>query len=163
MSTKWFAVLAALNLVFGMTTSAQDAPAGVGTGGEVVVEAPPARPEKPQKPERPERPQMGGVSQEMKELVTEFRSKVADFHAEQKELVFQPEAITELARVAREANERLENIGARRLHTVMATLMEDILFELPDRPGTTITLDAEIVREKLGAVLGDDDLRRYIL
>ena len=93
-------------------------------------------------------------------LTKQYKALVA---AERRELVFQPDAITELARVAREANERLENIGARRLHTVMATLMEDILFELPERPGDTITLDADIVRERLGAVLGDDDLRRYIL
>jgi ATP-dependent HslUV protease ATP-binding subunit HslU len=93
-------------------------------------------------------------------LTKQYRALVA---AESRELVFEPDAITELARVAREANERLENIGARRLHTVMATLMEEILFELPEWAGQRIVIDAATVREKLGAVLGDDDLRRYIL
>ena len=62
-------------------------------------------------------------------LTKQYQALVA---AEGRELVFEDGAITELARMAREANERMENIGARRLHTVMATLMEDILFELPE-------------------------------
>jgi ATP-dependent HslUV protease ATP-binding subunit HslU len=72
-------------------------------------------------------------------------------------------AVTELARMARQANDRLENIGARRLHTVMATLMEDVLFSLPEWPDKTIVVDEAFVRQRLAAILGDDDLRRYIL
>lgn len=93
MSIKWFAVIAALNLMIGMKAFAQDVQIGVdsGIGLEVDIEAPELplldRPERPEKPERPERPDRGGVSQEVKELVAEFRSKVAEFHTEQKELI----------------------------------------------------------------------------
>ena len=61
------------------------------------------------------------------------------------------------------ANDRMENIGARRLHTVMATLMEDVLFELPEYPEQRIVFDAAQVRERLAKIVNDDDLRRYIL
>ena len=74
-----------------------------------------------------------------------------------------PRAIAEMARVAFVANERMENIGARRLHTVMATLMEDVLFELPELPEKQIVFDAAGVRERLARIVNDDDLRRYIL
>jgi ATP-dependent HslUV protease ATP-binding subunit HslU len=57
----------------------------------------------------------------------------------------------------------MENIGARRLHTVMAALMEDVLFELPDYPEKRIVFDAANVRERLVRIISDDDLRRYIL
>jgi ATP-dependent HslUV protease ATP-binding subunit HslU len=93
-------------------------------------------------------------------ITRQYQALVA---AEQRELRFEDGAIAEIAKVAREANERLENIGARRLHTVMATLMEEILFELPEWKANPIVIDAPLVREKLGAVLGNDDLRRYIL
>jgi len=78
-------------------------------------------------------------------------------------LEYTEEAIAELARMARQANDRLENIGARRLHTVMATLMEEVLFALPEWPDRTIVVDGTFVKQRLAAVLGDDDLRRYIL
>ena len=93
-------------------------------------------------------------------ITRQYQALVA---AEGRELLFDQGAITEIARVAREANDRLENIGARRLHTVMATLMEEILFELPEWKANPIAINAELVTEKLGAVLGNDDLRRYIL
>ena len=68
-----------------------------------------------------------------------------------------------ISRIAALANERVENIGARRLQTVMATLMEDLLFDLPgERPGQ-VRIDAVVVESKLGKVVNDDDLRRYIL
>jgi ATP-dependent HslUV protease ATP-binding subunit HslU len=79
------------------------------------------------------------------------------------ELEFTVEGIAEVARVAFMANDRMENIGARRLHTVMAALMEDVLFELPDYPEKRIVFDAENVRERLVRIISDDDLRRYIL
>jgi ATP-dependent HslUV protease ATP-binding subunit HslU len=65
--------------------------------------------------------------------------------------------------VAFMANDRMENIGARRLHTVMAALMEDVLFELPDYPDKRIVFNAPNVRERLARIISDDDLRRYIL
>lgn len=94
MKTKCFAVIAALNLVVGSSALAQDG-AGVNLRNEVEVDVPqiPDRPERPERgekrerPERPERPDKGGLSQEMKDLVAEFRSKVTEFHSEQKELV----------------------------------------------------------------------------
>ncbi len=78
-------------------------------------------------------------------------------------LEFAEDAIAELARTAWQANDRMENIGARRLHTVMASLMEELLFDLPDGRTGTIRLGAKEVREKLAHVIQDDDLRKYIL
>jgi ATP-dependent HslUV protease ATP-binding subunit HslU len=83
--------------------------------------------------------------------------------AEGAALEFTPDAIHEIARVAQVANERMENIGARRLHTVMSSLMEDVLFELPEWPEKRIVFDAARVKERLSKILGDDDLRKYIL
>ena len=83
--------------------------------------------------------------------------------AEGAELEFTVDGIAEVARVAFMANDRMENIGARRLHTVMAALMEDVLFELPDYPEKRIVFDAETVRQRLARIISDDDLRRYIL
>ena len=74
-----------------------------------------------------------------------------------------PSAVEEVARMAWVANDRMENIGARRLHTVMATLMDDLLFDLPRAGLQQVTMDAAKVRERLAAVLEDDDLRKYIL
>jgi len=78
-------------------------------------------------------------------------------------LEFTTAAVAEVARVAFVANDRMENIGARRLHTVMAALMEDLLFELPVWPEKRIVIDVPQVRERLAKVISDDDLRRYIL
>jgi ATP-dependent HslUV protease ATP-binding subunit HslU len=57
----------------------------------------------------------------------------------------------------------MENIGARRLHTVMSTLMDEVLFELPGYPERRIVFDAARVKERLAKAIGDDDLRKYIL
>ena len=57
----------------------------------------------------------------------------------------------------------MENIGARRLHTVMTTQLEETLFDLPDAGAKRIVVNAEVVREKLKAIVEDEDLRRYIL
>ncbi len=93
-------------------------------------------------------------------LTKQYQALVA---AEGAELAFTVEGIAEVARVAFMANDRMENIGARRLHTVMAALMEDVLFELPDYPEKKIVFDAENVRDRLVKIISDDDLRRYIL
>jgi ATP-dependent HslUV protease ATP-binding subunit HslU len=93
-------------------------------------------------------------------LTRQYQALVA---AEGVELEFQPDAIAEVARVAFMANDRMENIGARRLHTVMATLMEDLLFDLPESPEKRIVFDAEAVKSRLARIVNDDDLRRYIL
>jgi ATP-dependent HslUV protease ATP-binding subunit HslU len=93
-------------------------------------------------------------------LTRQYQALVA---AEGAQLEFTPEGIAEVARVAFMANDRMENIGARRLHTVMAALMEDLLYDLPEHPEKRITFDAEGVRERLARIVNDDDLRRYIL
>jgi len=93
-------------------------------------------------------------------LTKQYQALVA---AEGAELSFTTEGIAEVARVAFMANDRMENIGARRLHTVMSALMEEVLFELPDYPEKKIVFDGETVRERLAKIINDDDLRRYIL
>ena len=93
-------------------------------------------------------------------LTRQYQALVA---AEGAELHFTADAIDEIARLAYQANDRMENIGARRLHTVLATLMDDILFDLPELAEKRIVIDAQRVRDRLAAVVGDDDLRKYIL
>jgi ATP-dependent HslUV protease ATP-binding subunit HslU len=83
--------------------------------------------------------------------------------AEGTALAFGEDAIAEIARIAAAVNDRMENIGARRLHTVMTSLLEDVLYDLPDRGRAPITIDAAIVRERLKAIAEDEDLRKYIL
>ncbi len=83
--------------------------------------------------------------------------------AEGAELEFTEDGIAEVARVAWLANDRMENIGARRLHTVMSTLMDEVLFELPNYPVRKIVFSREAVRARLEKIVDDDDLRRYIL
>jgi len=78
-------------------------------------------------------------------------------------LEFTEDGIAEIAKIAATINSRMENIGARRLHTVMTTQLEDTLFELPDGGQKRIVVDAEAVREKLKAIVEDEDLRKYIL
>jgi ATP-dependent HslUV protease ATP-binding subunit HslU len=79
------------------------------------------------------------------------------------ELVFESDGIREVARIATQLNERIENIGARRLHTVMSTLLEDLLFDLPEVVERRVVFDAEAVRARLLHVVEDEDLRKYIL
>ena len=93
-------------------------------------------------------------------LTKQYQALVA---AEGASLEFTADGIAEIARVAMLANERMENIGARRLHTVMSALMEDVLFELPDYPELRIVIDAARVKDRLAKIVGDDDLRKYIL
>jgi ATP-dependent HslUV protease ATP-binding subunit HslU len=73
------------------------------------------------------------------------------------------DAVKRIAEVAWQVNERTENIGARRLHTVMERLMEEAAFEAPDKSGAALTVDAAYVDEKLKKLAGDEDLSRYIL
>jgi ATP-dependent HslUV protease ATP-binding subunit HslU len=78
-------------------------------------------------------------------------------------LEFTADGIAEIARIAATVNSRMENIGARRLHTVMTTQLESTLFDLPDPAVSRIVVNAEAVREKLKAIVEDEDLRKYIL
>jgi ATP-dependent HslUV protease ATP-binding subunit HslU len=78
-------------------------------------------------------------------------------------LDFTEDAITEVAKLAAQVNEAVENIGARRLQTMMERLLEDISFEAEEHKGETITIDAAYVRERLETLAGDTDLSKYIL
>ena len=78
-------------------------------------------------------------------------------------LTFPAEAIREIAALATKVNERTENIGARRLHTIMEKLLEEISFTAPDLGEQSITITAEYVRERLANLIEDEDLSRYIL
>jgi len=78
-------------------------------------------------------------------------------------LAFTPEAVRRIARLAWEVNERTENIGARRLHTIMEKLLEDLLFAACELSGQRIVIEAPYVDEKLAGIARDVDLSRYIL
>ena len=91
------------------------------------------------------------------------RQYTALLGAEGVELVFDQSGVEELARVAQEMNTRSQNIGARRLHTVLEKVLEDVSFAAPELQGKSIRVDAAYVREKLDRVLKDEDLSRYIL
>ena len=93
-------------------------------------------------------------------LVTQYKALLG---TEQVTVDFTPEAIREVARIAAQVNETVENIGARRLQTVMEKLLEELSFEAEDRAGETVTVDADYVRERLGGLARDTDLSKYIL
>ncbi|ESH91332.1 ATP-dependent protease [Cupriavidus sp. HPC(L)] len=82
---------------------------------------------------------------------------------EQVELVFAPDGIRRLAEIAHSVNEKVENIGARRLYTVMERLLEDLSFHATRSSGETVTIDAAYVDERLGDLSANEDLSRYVL
>jgi ATP-dependent HslUV protease ATP-binding subunit HslU len=92
-----------------------------------------------------------------------IKQYIAMLGADGVELVFEKEAIAEIANIASAVNEKTENIGARRLHTVLTALLEDILFDVPDERTGKITITAEFVNAKLQSIVQDEDLSRYIL
>ncbi|MDQ6419266.1 ATP-dependent protease ATPase subunit HslU [Paenibacillus sp. LHD-117] len=79
------------------------------------------------------------------------------------EVEFSPEAIREMASIAADVNRNMENIGARRLHTILEKLLEDLSFEAPELSLDKMTITPEYVREKLGGIAKDRDLSQYIL
>lgn len=79
------------------------------------------------------------------------------------ELVFEDESVARIAAIAEEVNNQTENIGARRLHTIMECLLDDILFQAPDVSESRIVIDAAFVDQKLKDIKDDEDLSRYIL
>jgi ATP-dependent HslUV protease ATP-binding subunit HslU len=79
------------------------------------------------------------------------------------ELVFTDDGLEEMASMAAQMNQRLENIGARRLHTIIEKLLEDLSFEAPDLRGQTVTLDRAFVKARLDGLLKNEDLSKYIL
>jgi ATP-dependent HslUV protease ATP-binding subunit HslU len=78
-------------------------------------------------------------------------------------LNFAEDAIQEIAQIASDVNERTENIGARRLHTILERLLDDVSFSAPEIHGKEVAIDAEYVRERLSPILKNEDLSRYIL
>ncbi len=93
-------------------------------------------------------------------LVKQYQALLA---TEGVELEFTPDGIEEIARIAFEVNERTENIGARRLYTVMERLLEEISFSAPDIAPTKVVINGSYVREKLAEIASDLDLSRFIL
>jgi ATP-dependent HslUV protease ATP-binding subunit HslU len=78
-------------------------------------------------------------------------------------LSFRDDAIVEISRIAAEVNERMENIGARRLHTIMERLLDEVSYAAPEMRGQEVVIDAQVVRDRLSPILKDEDLSRYIL
>lgn len=93
-------------------------------------------------------------------LVKQYQALLA---TEKVTLSFTRDALRELARTAREVNEKTEDIGARRLHTILTTLLEDILFDAVDIPQKTVRITKEFVRKRLKDIVEDEDLSRFIL
>ncbi|WP_103582785.1 HslU--HslV peptidase ATPase subunit [Campylobacter concisus] len=92
-----------------------------------------------------------------------LKQYIALLSTENVELEFDDEAIREIARIAHAANEKMEDIGARRLHTVIERVIEDISFEASEKSGEKINVTKELVKERLKDVVEDQDLARYIL
>jgi len=78
-------------------------------------------------------------------------------------VAFRKDAVERIAAIAAQVNERSQNIGARRLHTVVEKLLDDVAFHAPEMRGQTVTITAKYVDEKLAEILKDEDLSRYIL
>ncbi len=107
-------------------------------------------------------------SAEFYRILTEPRNAlllqyIALLRTEGVEIVFEDEAVVDIARTAEDVNNLTENIGARRLHTLMERLLEDVLFAAPDMDEKKVVIDAAYVQEKLKDIKGDEDLSRYIL
>ncbi|NOH96587.1 HslU--HslV peptidase ATPase subunit [Vibrio sp. 99-70-13A1] len=107
-------------------------------------------------------------SNDFKRILTEPKASLTEQYialmkTEDVDVDFTEDGITQIADAAWQVNETTENIGARRLHTVMERLMDEISFEATDKPGTKLTIDAEYVKTKLGGFVEDEDLSRFIL
>lgn len=100
------------------------------------------------------------LSETRANLVEQYRALLG---TEKVELDITQDAINEVASIAARVNESVENIGARRLQTVMEKLLEEISFEAEDHEGETVTIDAAYVRDRLGDLAGNTDLSKYIL
>jgi ATP-dependent HslUV protease ATP-binding subunit HslU len=93
-----------------------------------------------------------------------LKQYIALLETEGVKLEFTDDAIREVAKIATEVNEQVENIGARRLHTILTTLLDEILFDVPDKiPSEKVKIDAEIVKQKLDKIVRDRDLSKFIL
>jgi len=92
-----------------------------------------------------------------------LKQYVALMATENVTLVFRDEAVAEIAAVAAQVNHNTENIGARRLHTVVERLLEPFSFDAPELGGSELIIDAAFVRNELAAIVKDEDLSRFIL
>jgi ATP-dependent HslUV protease ATP-binding subunit HslU len=108
------------------------------------------------------------TAEDFERILTEPRNALtlqyqALLETEGVKLQFTADSVREIARTAAEVNDAMENIGARRLHTIMTRLLDDILFDVPDVDHGEVVLDAGDVRERLQGIVQDTDLRKYIL
>lgn len=108
------------------------------------------------------------TADDFKRILTEPHASLTEqqrelLKTEQVNVEFTDDAIERIAKAAWQVNEKTENIGARRLHTVMEKLMEEISFDASEKAGTTLTIDANYVEQHLGALVEDEDLSRFIL
>ncbi|KRG70391.1 ATP-dependent protease ATPase subunit HslU [Pseudoxanthomonas dokdonensis] len=117
----------------------------------------------------PIRVELGALSkQDFVRILTEPKAALtkqyeALMQTEGVKLVFSDDAVDRLAEIAEQVNERQENIGARRLHTVLERLLDSLSYEAPDRDGDSINIDRAYVDKHLGELVQDPDLSRYIL
>ncbi|HAS63805.1 MAG TPA: HslU--HslV peptidase ATPase subunit [Vibrio sp.] len=107
-------------------------------------------------------------SHDFKRILTEPKASLTEQYialmkTEEVDIEFTEEGIVQIAEAAWTVNETTENIGARRLHTVMERLMDEISFEATDKPGTKMVIDAAYVQQRLGEFIEDEDLSRFIL
>lgn len=100
------------------------------------------------------------LSETRANLVEQYKALIG---TEEVTLDFTEDAVREVAKIAAQVNESVENIGARRLQTVMERLIEELSFEAEDRRGETVTIDAAYVQDKLATLAGNSDLSKYIL
>ncbi|AXV66421.1 MULTISPECIES: HslU--HslV peptidase ATPase subunit [Pseudoalteromonas] len=108
------------------------------------------------------------TADDFKRILTEPHASLTEqqrelLKTEQVNVDFTEDAIERIAKAAWQVNEKTENIGARRLHTVMEKLMEEISFDASEKAGSTLTIDANYVEQHLGALVEDEDLSRFIL
>jgi ATP-dependent HslUV protease ATP-binding subunit HslU len=92
-----------------------------------------------------------------------IKQQVALLATEEVTIAFSSDSIEEIADIATRVNERTENIGARRLHTILERLLDEISFDAPEKKGSHVSINAEYVRERLKDIVKSEDLSRYIL
>jgi ATP-dependent HslUV protease ATP-binding subunit HslU len=108
------------------------------------------------------------LAEDFRRILTEPQASLTEQYSalmmtEGVKLEFTDESVKRIAEIAFQVNESTENIGARRLHTVMERLLDVISFEAPDRSGESVVLDADYVNSHLDELAGNEDLSRYIL
>ena len=92
-----------------------------------------------------------------------IKQYIALMKTEEVELIFTNDGIEEIAEISTQINSSIENIGARRLHTILEKVLEEISFDAPDKSGEKITIDKSYVQKNLGDIIKDKDLSKFIL